>query len=134
MPSLVITLEVAAVAALINIWLGMRCGKARMAGKVLHGDGGDPMLIRRMRGQANFIENAPIFLILLGLVEYTLGSSYWLWFIGVIFLIARILHPIGLDKDGANLMRGAGTLLSMLTILILAIVALLAAFGLIKPI
>ena len=65
MNDLHISLLATALAALITIWLGARCGKVRMAEKILHGDGGNARLQRRMRAQSNFIEYAPIALLLI---------------------------------------------------------------------
>ena len=64
--ALTTTLSLAAAALLINFWLSMRCGKLRMSEKILHGDGGNEALMRRMRAQSNFIENAPLVLIMIG--------------------------------------------------------------------
>ena len=62
------TLTMAAASTLLNIWLGMRVGKMRQAHKVSIGDGGALPLIARMRAQANFVEYAPFFLVLLLLI------------------------------------------------------------------
>src|SRR5207302_4899405 len=64
-----ITLLSAAAASAINFWLGGRISVLRRDLKVSVGDGGHEPLVRRMRAQANFIENAPFFLILLGGLE-----------------------------------------------------------------
>ena len=63
------TLCLAAAAAVINIWLAIRIGKLRGAHKVSVGDGGIEAITRRMRAQANFIEQTPITLILFGLAN-----------------------------------------------------------------
>ena len=87
---------------------------------MLTGDGGVPPLIARMRAQANFIENAPLFLILLGLVELAHGSATWLWLAGIAFIVARILHAFGMDRVGVNWLRGVGFLFTVLPMLALA--------------
>ena len=46
-----ITLTFAAALTLLNLWLSIRVGKARMGSKVVIGDGGDPLLITRMRAR-----------------------------------------------------------------------------------
>ena len=63
------TLCFAAAAVLVNFWLGMRCGQVRHSEKISIGDGGNEKLIRRMRAQANFVENVPLALILIWLVR-----------------------------------------------------------------
>ena len=64
-----------AACALLNIWLGRRVGRMRVAHKVSIGDGGNEALIARMRAQANFVEYTPFFLILLGLIELAAGRN-----------------------------------------------------------
>jgi uncharacterized membrane protein YecN with MAPEG domain len=125
-----VTLTIAGAAALIAIWLGIRVGQVRGRTKISIGDGGDAALIARMRAQANYIEYAPFFLILLALVELAYGGDTldWantaLWAAGILFIIGRILHPFGLDRPGMNLFRTAGILLTWLPLLALAIWAL----------
>ena len=92
-----ISLVTAGAAAIINLWLAIRTGAVRNKSKVMIGDGGNEMLIRRMRAHANFVEYAPFILILIALIEFTTGSSWWLWGASVAFLVARLLHPLGMD-------------------------------------
>ncbi|APG62152.1 GST-like protein [Sphingorhabdus lutea] len=124
-----ILLTIGAGAALINIWLMVRCGQARGKASVSVGDGGDDLLTRRMRAHANFIESAPIVLILLGAMEMAFGTNNWLWATGIIFIIGRLAHPLGME--GAMKLRMIGTVISMLTLLGLAIAALLKVYGII---
>lgn len=117
-----ISLTMAAAAALLNIWLGVRVGRVRTKEKVFVGDGGNEAVIRRMRAQANYIENTPFVLILIVLVELASGSTIWLWAAGGIYLVGRVAHAFGMD--GAMKARFAGTIVTMLTLLGLAIAAL----------
>jgi uncharacterized protein len=127
--TLSITLTIAAAAALINIWLMARCGQARTSEKVSIGDGGSEMVIRRMRAHANFIESAPIVLILVAALELTGGTSTWLWAVGIVYTIGRLLHPIGMDGGSLEKGRMIGTLLTMLTLLGLAAMALISVYS-----
>jgi uncharacterized protein len=120
---LAISLVFAAGAAFINIWLALRCGSVRTKEKILHGDGGSTLLGRRMRAHANFAEFTPIVLILFILVEYTLGSSIWLWAVAALYLVGRVLHAIGMDAEHAGLPRMIGIVVTMLITLGLAITA-----------
>ena len=43
------TLSLAAAAVLINIWHFVRITQARVAGKIVHGDGGNEAMARRIR-------------------------------------------------------------------------------------
>jgi uncharacterized membrane protein YecN with MAPEG domain len=110
-----ITLTIAGAAAILNIWLGWRCGQVRTAEKILVGDGGNPRLIARMRAHANFIEYTPIVLILIAVIELADGSSPWLWIVGVLYVLARIAHALGMD--GPLKARMIGTIVTMLTLL-----------------
>jgi len=113
-----ISLTIAAGAALLNLWLTMRVGRTRGQEKVSIGDGGSEPLIRRMRAHSNFVENTAFVLILLALVELGVGSSVWLWAVGALYLVGRILHALGMD--GMMWGRMAGTVITMLTQLGLA--------------
>ena len=113
-----VSLTIAAGAALINLWLSMRVGRVRGQEKVSIGDGGNDRVIRRMRAHSNFVENTAFVLILLALVELGIGPSTWLWAVGALYLVGRILHAIGMD--GMMWGRMAGTAITMLTQLGLA--------------
>lgn len=123
------TLSLAAAAALVNIWHMMRIGRTRMSEKIMHGDGGNAVLLRRMRAQSNFIENTPIVLILVGAIEMTGQGGMWLAIVGALFILGRVLHALGMDNAEANPLRGIGTGIAMLTMLGLGAVAVLIALG-----
>lgn len=120
MVMLPITLTIAGAAALLNLWLGLRVSLLRRRLKVSIGDGGNEPIARRMRGHANFTEYAPFVLILLGLVEYTAGSSPWLWAAGILFIVGRLAHPFGMDRPGASALRIGGMAVTWAVLLALA--------------
>ena len=117
-----ITLTTAGATALIALWLAMRTGNVRRNAKVSIGDGGDAALICRMRAQANFTEYAPFILILIALIEFSAGTSTWLWAASVAFLVARILHPLGMD--GMKYGRAIGTSVTFLLLVGLGLYAI----------
>lgn len=121
-----ISLTIAAGAALLNLWLTVRVGRVRTKEKIFVGDGGNEAVIRRMRAHSNFVENTAFVLILLALVELGIGSSLWLWGAGALYLVGRILHALGMD--GMMWGRMAGTVITILTQLGLAITALVAVY------
>lgn len=121
-----ISLTIAAGAALLNIWLMVRVGQVRGSEKVSVGDGGNERVLRRMRAHSNFIESAPLVLILLLLVEIALGSSTLLWAIGALYLLGRVAHVFGMDGFTAG--RVGGAIITILTLLGLAILALWTVF------
>ncbi len=112
-----ISLASAAAAAFTNIWLSMRIGQVRHAKKISVGDGGDEALIRRMRAQANFIENAPIVLVLITVIELSRPINPWLAGIALVFALARVAHGVGMDGGTFKVGRMIGTLVTMLTLL-----------------
>ncbi|GAA0310178.1 hypothetical protein GCM10009087_20320 [Sphingomonas oligophenolica] len=117
-----ITLTTAGATALIAFWLALRTGNVRRAAKVSIGDGGDSALICRMRAQANFVEYAPFVVILIALIEFSSGTSIWLWVASVAFLVARILHPLGMD--GMRYGRTIGTAVTFLLLVGLGLYAI----------
>jgi uncharacterized membrane protein YecN with MAPEG domain len=123
-----ITLTIAGAAAILNIWLAMRVGRLRRALKVNVGDGGDERVLRRMRAHANFAENMPIALILIALIELATGGGLLLWGAGILFVLARIAHPFGMDRPGANAPRGIGIVLTLIVQLGLGLWAILIAY------
>ena len=123
------TLSLAAAAAVINLWLMTRIARLRVGSKVLHGDGGNPLLAQRMRAQLNFIENTPLVLILIAGIEMTGKGGAWLAIVGAVYMLGRVLHPLGMDRTDANILRGGGILITMLTLLGLSVMAVLIALG-----
>lgn len=126
-----VTLVTAGAAAIINLWLALRTGSARRGAKVSIGDGGHDGLTRRMRAHANFVEYAPFIVILIALIEFTAGTSTWLWTASALFLLARIAHPLGMD--GMPVGRMAGTLVTLLLLLGLGAYAVVLPFTAGKP-
>src|SRR3546814_11336024 len=86
-----ITLTFAATAALLNLLLAIRVSRLRVAYKILHGDGGNVALARRMPAHANYIEYTPFILILSGLVQLARGSEAWSWTVSLVYLLSRTL-------------------------------------------
>ena len=123
------TLSLAAASILINLWHFIRIVRIRGSEKIIHGDGGNALLMRRMRAQANFIENVPLTLILIGLIEASGKGGQWLAYAGGIYLLARVAHGFGMDAEGANAARAGGMLLSLLIQVALAVVGVLILLG-----
>ena len=123
------TLSAAAAAALINVWLMTRCGMLRVSAKVLHGDGGNPALLKRMRAHANFIESAPMVLILTAAIELAGKGGIWLPVVVGLYMLLRISHAFGMELDTGNPWRAAGAIGTTLTLLGLGVVSVLIALG-----
>jgi len=116
-----IALATTAAAAFTNIWLSIRIGMVRTAKKISMGDGGDEELIRRMRAQANFIENTPIVLVLIAVIELSRAGNHWLMGVAALYTLGRIAHGVGMDGGAFGKGRMVGTLITMLTLLGLGI-------------
>ena len=124
-----IALTAAGAVALLHIWLSVRVIQVRRSAGVAHGDGGNPMLTRRMRAHANFVENAPFFLILLVLLELAGASAELLWGAMILFIAARLAHAFGMDRSGAPPLRIVGIVVSWTVIGALGIWAIALTYG-----
>jgi hypothetical protein len=123
------TLSLAAAAAVINLWLGVRTSALRVGKKILHGDGGNPLLLQRMRAQANFIEYTPLVLIMVAAIEMTGKGGRWLAIVGSLYMLGRVAHAFGMDRTDSNVARAVGFVVTVLTLAGLAVVAVLIALG-----
>lgn len=129
-----ITLTMAAAATFIHIWLAMRCSRMRMGERISVGDGGSAALITKMRAHANFTENTPLFLILLGLNELGGSPSRLLWAAGILFILARICHALGMDRPSPNPLRAGGMLVTLVVLIGLAIGAIILSYQANQPV
>ena len=123
------TLSLAAAAAIINLWLGIRCGQVRGKAGISIGTGGNELLERRMRAQLNFAENTPWVLLLIAGIELAGKGGQWLAIVGGLYMLGRIAHGLGMDGTSMAKGRMIGTLITMLSQVGLAIVALLIVLG-----
>ena len=126
-----VTLTACAAAALINLWLAIRVGQMRGHLKVIHGDDAGGPLTRRMRAQLNFVENTPFVLALIAAIELSGKGEPWLAWVAGVYMLGRVAHGIGMDGEGPTKPRMIGTLITMLTLLGLAIAAVLVTLGVI---
>ncbi|ANY20330.1 MAPEG family protein [Tsuneonella dongtanensis] len=126
-----VTLCAAAAAAIINLWLSMRIGQMRGRTKVSIGDDAGGPLTARMRAQLNFVENTAFVLILIAAIEIAGKGQPWLAWVAAIYMLGRVAHGMGMDGGAFKTGRMIGTLITMLTQLGLAVVAVLVALGVI---
>ena len=98
MPVPVTTLY-AALLACVGVVLQQLAGRERLRANVSLGDGGDPRLLVAMRRQANFVEQVPLALLLLALIELNGASQAWLHGLGLLLFASRIVHPLGLRTE-----------------------------------
>ena len=86
-------------AGLLGLWflvLSARVVQRRQDGITL-GDGGDPRMLRLIRGHANFAEYVPLILLLMALLELGHTSTHVLHALGIGLLMARLLHGFALS-------------------------------------
>ena len=124
-----VTLSSAAAAAILAIWLMIRVGQVRTSEKVSIGDGGNEKVIRRMRAHANYVESAPFVLILLAVIELAGRGDTWLAYVAAAYFIGRIAHGFGMEGGSFGIGRTIGTLITLLTLVGLAVVAALIGMG-----
>ncbi len=104
-------------AGLLAIWfvlLSYRVVQQRGHGVSL-GDGGDQVLLRRIRAHGNFAEYVPILLIMLGMLEFGGAKPWLLHVLGTTLLVARLLHGVALSfTESWKFGRFYGTLLTFI--------------------
>jgi len=88
------TFVFAAIFALLHVVFTLRVGAYRFSSKISLGDGGDKVLLKRVRGHANFVENVPLGLLLLLLNDLNGLGDRALLILGSVFLVARVVHYI----------------------------------------
>lgn len=118
-PALAAAALYAALNALILMALSVHVIRMRVARKVLIGDGGDPAMIRAMRGMANHAEHAPLAVILLGFAAL-LGAPAWtVHALGAALTAGRAMHAAHFMRaDAPALLRGGGMVLTYLALIL----------------
>jgi uncharacterized membrane protein YecN with MAPEG domain len=111
--------------AAVSIWVSQGRGQF----KILHGDGGNSGLQRRIRAHANFAEYVPLIVVLVALLEAGGAPRAEVHALLAPLVIARAMHPVGMVAgEGAPqqyLFRGVGATVTVL-VMVAASVLLLA--------
>lgn len=112
--SLVISGLYISICALLAMALTFRVIKLRRKHKIGVGTGENRELLLANRVHGNYLENAPIVLLLLAVAEVNGLSGIYLHCFGALFVVARLLHAIGLTQGngGYHLGRFWGTLMT----------------------
>jgi uncharacterized protein len=105
--------------AILLVVLAINTGARRGAQKAFDpGAVGDAALTRAIRAHANFIENAPIALIMLAALALTNTAALPIHILGATFTFARVSHALGMmQPKHPNLLRFVGNVLSWLVLL-----------------
>lgn len=120
-----ITLLFASLHVLLMLALLVPISRHRHDHKIGVGDGGDPLLARKVRVHGNFIEHAPFALLMLGLLELCGLPAIWLWGFGSALLLGRLMHAVGFSRRaGYSVGRFTGTALTWLVFLLMALAGL----------
>jgi uncharacterized membrane protein YecN with MAPEG domain len=92
---MIVTPLYAGILAMLFLVLSARVVAVRS--RVSLGDGGDPLVLRRMRGHANFAEYVPLILVMMAMLELGHASIYVLHGLGIALVTARLLHGYALS-------------------------------------
>ena len=93
---MIVTPTYAGLLALVFFVLSLRVVALRGHGASL-GDGGNPVLLRRIRAHGNFTEYVPFILLMMGILELSHFSTYLLHAIGIVLVAARLMHGYALS-------------------------------------
>ena len=105
----VITAIAAGIIINLQMVLMMITGKSRYKHHQGLGDGDHPELLARIRSHGNLAENAAIILFILALLEMSGVSQTIIGGAAALFVIGRLLHPVGLFKThGSSIPRAIG--------------------------
>ena len=107
---------------IIILFLAFRVGAMRGKLNISLGDGGNPQMLEAIRRHGNAIEYVPMAVLLIALLEVNDANLIFLHTLGVVLVLSRILHPMGLKTNSMNeVLRGAG---AGGTVLVMAVSAL----------
>jgi len=101
----------ASLLALFALFLSARAGifRGKSGISILYGDPVNAELAERVRVHQNFLEYVPMILILMGVIELNGGSTTILHAVGILLIVARVAHLMGLKHDNmAHVGRAIG--------------------------
>lgn len=123
-----ITALYAGLLSLLYLWLAARVIFYRRAQKISLGDKGDPEMRQRMRTHANCAEYMPIGVILTLLLELQGLPGWAVHASGLVLLMGRLLHAIGLLGHPMNFkLRSLGMAMTLTQIATSALVLVISA-------
>jgi uncharacterized membrane protein YecN with MAPEG domain len=115
----------AALSALLIVVLAIRVIVRRKSARIGIGEGDDRELAKRVRAHANAIESLSIGLILLVILEWNQTLPWILHLFGIVLLLGRLLHAIGLSRSsGPSMGRVAGMLLTLASLIGMSVLLL----------
>jgi uncharacterized membrane protein YecN with MAPEG domain len=110
--------------ALLSLWVV--AGRVKFG--ILHSDGGDEHMSRRIRAQGNFSEYVPMILLLTAFLEIGGLSRGVLHALLAPLLLARLMHPFGMLAPVASMqqyvLRGGSAIVTLAVLVIVACILL----------
>jgi uncharacterized membrane protein YecN with MAPEG domain len=115
---------------LLMLVLAMRVVRTRVTENVIFGDGGNTVMLQRIRVHANFIEYVPMGVVLMLVLELNGAGATVLHSLGATLFVARLLHAFGLSTStGTTPGRFVGTILTWLVLIAGCVLALWLYFA-----
>ncbi len=121
MTGIEVTVLYAGILGLMAVGIGATAGVLRAKEGISIGDGGNHELLLRMRRHANFVENVPLALILIGFLEMQGVSNTAIHVLGAILVVGRVMHFVGFGEDVRSAIRGIGAGFTALTIVVASV-------------
>lgn len=118
------TLFISAILVLMKLVLGLRVSTYRAKHNILWGDNGDDGMARRIRAHANHSEWVPATIIILGLIEMVGVSPIIVGVLGVVVIVSRSLHAIGLMGNAEAFNRVTGIAMNWIVLLLCAVIGI----------
>ena len=115
-PSLHFTLLFAGLCGLLQFALTVLVVVRRKQARVSLLDGGDAQLVKRIRAHGNFVEVAPMALLLMALLEWRGFAPLALVCFGVLLVVGRVLHATGILNAQLVWARAVGMGMSLFVV------------------
>ncbi len=120
----------AAILGLLGAALTINVIVNRVRTKVDTGDGGIAALAQAIRAQGNFVEQAPLALIIIGFAEAAGARAAVVWALAGLLVASRLASAFALNRSlGQSPLRQFGGGTSILVLAAASLVLLLALFG-----
>jgi uncharacterized membrane protein YecN with MAPEG domain len=118
MNPMAITTLVAGIFAILMVLLSLQVSLRRKETNTVFGDAGDNALKRRIRAHGNFIEYAPLAVIVVGLVEYHGATSWLVSALACGFIFSRLVHALGMLFTSTPFVRAVAMLVNHASFLV----------------
>lgn len=128
MPELYISSLVAALAAVALVALSLPISLRRRKAGVSLGHGDDDTLHRLIRAHGNFVEYAPVGLLVLAIMEMSKANTYLVWLAAAALVLGRAIHALGMFQASTP-MRATGMILTFTSLLVAAGAIVFRAFA-----